>query len=181
MKVPSDTGTATKIVDNLDAVPDPSLSNGQLGATLAALSDQVKSGHFASDTLTVQPNGTLSEQETSDIVNNVLGGALSNTDPSGIPTISVQDGTTDPRAATAAQAAVVDSGYTYVDGGKVTPRTASQVLYSTATGQKTAGELAKTLGLPASDVRKGTGAANAVVTVVLGADYRPPSTTTPTT
>jgi anionic cell wall polymer biosynthesis LytR-Cps2A-Psr (LCP) family protein len=177
MKMPSDNATATKIVDDLSDVPDPSLSNNQLGATLAELSNLVKTGHYGSTTLSVQPNGTLSQQETSDVVKNILGGAVRNTDPSGIPAISVEDGTTDPKAAGAAQAAVVDSGSTYVDGGKTTPRATSQVLYSTPSGQKTAGELAKTLGLPANEVHKGAGAANAVVTVILGADYHPPTGT----
>jgi hypothetical protein len=179
MKMPSDDSTATKIVDQMGSIPDPSLSDGQLGATLAELSDLVKAAHFTTTTLPVQPNGTLSAQETDNVVKNILGGAVQNTDPSGIPTIAVQDGTADPKAAGAAQVAVVNSGYTYVDGGKVAPHTASQVLYTTTSGESTAKELAKTLGLPARDVRKGTGAANADVTVVLGADYRPATAGTP--
>ncbi|MEU6176094.1 LytR C-terminal domain-containing protein [Streptantibioticus parmotrematis] len=173
MKMPATASAATKIVNTLGAIPDPSLSNAQLGATLAQLAQQAQGGHYRTTTLPVQTNGTLSEQATDDVVKNVLGGAVKNADPSGIPTIAVQNATGSAKSGDAAQVQVVNSGYTYVSGGTAAPRTASQVLYSSAAQKETAGELAKTLGLPASAVRQGQGAANAQITVVLGRDYHP--------
>ncbi len=174
-KLPGDTATATKIVDSMGAIPDPSLSDGQLGATLGALADLAKTGHYTTTTLPVQADGTLSEQATSSVVKDVLGGAVKNTDASGIPTIAVRDASGDPKAASGAQVQVVNAGYTYVSGGTVQRRTTSQVLYATVAARKTAEAVAKTLGLPVTEVVKGTGAANADVTVVLGGDYRPPA------
>ena len=59
-------------------------------------------------------------------------------------------------------------------GGKAaaTGRT-SQVIYTDPAARPTAKEVAKTLGLPASAVKKGTVPSNADVTVVLGKDYKP--------
>ncbi len=173
MKLPSDTDSATKIVDELGAVPDPSLSDGQLGATLAALSDLVKSGDYTTTTLPVQLNGTISEQATNEVVKNVLGGAVKNTDTSGIPTVAVENGSGDPKAPGAAQVQIVNSGDTYVDGGQAAPRATSEVLYTAVSNASAAKELATTLGLPAREVRKGAGSANADITVMLGRDYRP--------
>jgi anionic cell wall polymer biosynthesis LytR-Cps2A-Psr (LCP) family protein len=172
MKLPSDAATATKIVDSLGAIPDPSLSDAQLGATLAHLADQEKSGHYATAMLPVQPDGTLSEQATNSVVKDVLGGTVKNTNPSGVPRVAVRDATGGKKAAAAAQVAVVNSGYTYVDGGSASPQARSQVLYSADNQAQTAKELAKTLGLPDSAVAKGQGASNADVTVVLGGDYK---------
>ncbi|MDI5973137.1 LytR C-terminal domain-containing protein [Streptomyces sp. SL13] len=177
MQVPSSGTAATKIIDQVGSVPDPSLSDGQLGATLAALSDLVKSGHYATTGLPVETNGTLSQQATDTVVKQILGGTVKNTDTSGIPTVSVRDATTGSKAAAAAQVQVIDAGDTYIDGGRQTPRATSQVLYGTAKQKSAAQQLGKTLGLPASDVVRGTGAANADLTVVLGADYHLPADT----
>ncbi|AEW93998.1 MULTISPECIES: LCP family protein [Streptomycetaceae] len=170
-KLPSDAATATKIVDSLGAIPDPSLTDSQLGATLAHLADEAKGGDYATTLLPVQPDGTLSPQATDGVVKDVLGGTVKNSDPSGTPRISVRNATGDTAAANTAQAAVVNSGYTYLDGGTAPRQSASQVIYSSAARAATARELAKTLGLPASAVTKGNGAGNADITVVLGADY----------
>ncbi len=177
-QIPSSAAAASKIIDEVGSVPDPSLSNAQLGATLAALSDLAKSGHYTTEPLTVLPNGTVSAGTTNDVVKQILGGTVKNSDVSGVPVVSVADATTDHAAAGAAQVQVVDSGNTYVNGGKQTPRTTSRVLYPAASAKSAAQQLAKTLGLPAGDVARGTGAANADITVILGADYHPPAAMT---
>lgn len=173
MHMPSDSSTATKIVDSMGAIPDPSLSDGQLGATLGALSGLAKTGHYATTSLPVQLNGTLSQQATSSVVKNVLGGAVKNTDASGIPTVAVRDASGDSKSAAAAQVAVVNAGYSYVSGGTAPVRTTSRILYASTADRQPAEELAKTLGLPPGDVASGKNASNADVTVVLGQDYRP--------
>ncbi len=148
--------TATKIVDQMGAIPDPSLSDSQLGATLGELAGIAKTGHYTTSTLPVQPDGTLSDQATGRVVKDVLGGAVKNTDTSGIPAVAVRDATGDPKAAGAAQVAVINSGYTYVDGGKVPTRATSQVLYAgIAQAPSPPRRLAKTLGLPATRGHQG--------------------------
>ncbi len=172
MKLPSDAATATKIIDSLGAIPDPSLTDAQLGATLAHLADQEKSGHYSTTVLPVQPDGTLSQQATNSVVKDVLGGTVKNTGSSGIPRVAVRDATGTKKAASSAQVAVVNSGYTYVDGGTASPQARSQVVYGADNQAQAAKELAKTLGLPDSAVTKGQGANNADITVVLGGDYK---------
>jgi hypothetical protein len=76
-----------------------------------------------------------------------------------------------------AQAAIVNGGtYAYVPGGKAdSTEPASQVLYADPARLAAAKDVASTLGLPASAVKKGTVPSNADVVVVLGKDYKPTS------
>ncbi len=172
-KMPSDAATATKTVQNLGSIPDPSLSDAQLGATLAQLAEQAKTGHYATTTLPVQANGTLSRQATDDVVKSVLGGAVKSANPGGTPTVSVRNATGRRTAASSAQVSVVNSGDTYVDGGTATGiQTRSQVVYGSDANAQTARELAKTLGLPDTAVTKGTVGGTADISVVLGTDYK---------
>ncbi len=172
-KMPSDSATATQVVKNLGAIPDPSLSDSQLGATLAHLADQAKGGDYSTTLLPVQPDGTLGSQATNGVVKDVLGGTVKNTAPGGAPRVAVQNASGDKAAGSAAQVAVVNSGFTYVDAGTASVQAASQVRYTGDAQAAAAKEIAKTLGLPASAVAKGKGAANADITVVLGRDYKP--------
>lgn len=173
MKMPSGAADATKIVQNMGSIPDPSLSDAQLGALLARLSDEAKNGHYSTTELPVQSNGTLGRQATDTVVKTILGGTVKNTPTGGTPTVTVQNASGRAAAASSAQVAVVNSGDTYVDGGATTPvRSRSQVLYNAPAEAEAAKELAKTLGLPAGSVAKGTGEATTAITVVLGTDYK---------
>jgi anionic cell wall polymer biosynthesis LytR-Cps2A-Psr (LCP) family protein len=78
MKMPSDAASATKMVDALGAIPDPSLSDAQLGASLAQLSQQVKNGSYRTAVLPVQPNGTINSQRSGSAVKDILNGAVKN-------------------------------------------------------------------------------------------------------
>jgi anionic cell wall polymer biosynthesis LytR-Cps2A-Psr (LCP) family protein len=173
-KMPSDTGLATKTVQSLNAIPDPSLSEKALGASLAALAEDAKTGAFSTVTLPVQTDGTLSEKSTNSVVKDILGGTVKNTDAGGTPSVSVKNATGDTKKANSAQVAMVNAGYTFVSGGTAaTPQATSSVTYGDAKQKQNAIEVAKTLGLPTKLVTKGTGAANADITVVLGKDYTP--------
>jgi anionic cell wall polymer biosynthesis LytR-Cps2A-Psr (LCP) family protein len=175
MKMPSDPSLATKTVESMGAIPDPSLSDKQLGASLAVLADQAKSGDYSTTALPVRTDGTLSTKATDSVVKDVLGGAVKNASTDGTPRISLRNATGNAKEANDAQAAVVNAGYTFVSSGTAPARATSQVLYGSASDKAKAAEVAKTLGLPASSVQKGTVAANADITVVLGADYTPQS------
>lgn len=173
-KMPSDAAMATKTVESLNAIQDPSLPANALGASLAQLAEQAKTGAYSTALLPVQPNGTLSEQATASVVKDVLGGTVKNAGASAQARVMVKDATGNKKAAGLAQAAILNGGsYTYVAGGTApTPQSASEVLYADDARKAAADDVAKTLGLPAGAVKKGAVAANADITVVLGKDYK---------
>ncbi|MGP3979952.1 LCP family protein [Streptomyces sp. KR80] len=172
-KISSDAQAATTTVETLNQIPDPSLTEAQLGASLAQLAAQVKNGSYETAVLPVQPDGTLSEKVSRSVVGSVLGGTVKNADPDAAPRVSVRNATGDKKAVSSAQVTLVNGGYTFVDGGAAgAAQSASQVLYADAAQAGKAKEVARTLGLPESAVKRSKGgAANADITVVLGRDY----------
>ncbi|MFE6775693.1 LytR C-terminal domain-containing protein [Streptomyces sp. NPDC057702] len=172
-KVSTDAGKATATVEQLAQIPDPSLSEKQLGTALAALAQRAEDGAYETDLLAVRPDGTLSEEATENVVKDVLGGSVKKPDDAAqtAARVSVRNATGDERKAGAAQVALVNGGFTFVGGGNGTAEATSRVTYADAAQAGQAKEVAATLGLPESAVRQGKGAANADVTVVLGGDY----------
>ncbi|MEU2787525.1 LCP family protein [Streptomyces sp. NPDC007100] len=172
-KVSSDADGATATVKSLLQVLDPPLTEAQLGSSLAQRAELAKAGAYGTTLLPVQPDGTLSAQASANVVKEVLGGTVKKTDPSSTPRISVQNATGKKDATQKARIALVNGGYTFVDGGTAAAaRPASEVTYADAAQKAKAEEAAKTLGLPAGAVKQGKGAANADLTVVLGQDYK---------
>ncbi|MFI1848989.1 LytR C-terminal domain-containing protein [Streptomyces sp. NPDC020480] len=174
-EISSDASGATRTVESLAQIPDPSLSEQELGASLARLAEQAKSGSYDTTMLPVEPDGSLSEQSTDQVVKNILGGAVKNTDKDAAPRVVVKNAGSARGAANEAQVALVNGGFTVVgateQGG--TPQAASQVLYADAKQAAQAKEVAKTLGLSASAAQKGKVPSNADITVLLGPDYTP--------
>lgn len=171
-KLPSDPETATTTVRNLNQIADPSLTEGQLGASLAQLAEQAKSGAYETELLPVRSDGTLSDRTAESVVKDVLGGTVKNADPDATPRVSVRNATGGEEAAGAARVTLVNGGYTFVDGGSADAAVpASRVTYADPAQAAKAKEIAITLGLPESAVVKGKGPSNADVTVVLGQDY----------
>jgi anionic cell wall polymer biosynthesis LytR-Cps2A-Psr (LCP) family protein len=144
-KMSSDPQAATVTIQTLAQILDPSLTDKDLGTFLAKLADQAKGGDYKTTLLPVQQDGTVSEQATDSVVKEVLGGTVKAPADDTAVRVGVQN-------ATGAQAS-------------------SQVVYADDKRKQDASEVAKTLGLPASSVRKGKTAANADVSVVLGTDY----------
>ncbi|MGW2188445.1 LCP family protein [Streptomyces sp. NPDC001719] len=172
-KLSGDPAAATRTMESLAQIPDPSLSVEQLGASLARLATLAKAGTYDTTALPVQADGTLGDQATGKVVKDVLGGTVKDTGRNATPRVSVKNATGGKGASGAAQVTLVNGGYTVVDGGTSgTAEAASAVTYADDRREADAKEVAKTLGLPASAVKKGTGAANADVTVVLGKDYK---------
>ncbi|MFH8979767.1 LCP family protein [Streptomyces varsoviensis] len=172
-KVSTDTGSAVNTVESLAQIPDPSLSEQQLGASLAHLAELAKKGSYDTKLLPVQGDGTLSEKTTESVVKDVLGGTVQKTPADAPPRVSVKNATGKKAAAGSAQVTLVNGGYTFVDGGTQSGgQSASKVTYRDEKRAEQAKEIAKTLGLPAGAVAKGDGAPNADVTVVLGSDYK---------
>lgn len=173
-KVSTEPAKATTTVEQLAQIPDPSLSEKQLGASLAGLAQRAKDGSYETELLPVQPDGTLSEAATENVVKDILGGSVKKPDDAGAsaPRVSVRNATGDERKASSAQVALVNGGFTVVGGGTAGSEATSRVTYSDAAQAGQAKEVAATLGLPESAVSQGKGAANADVTVVLGRDFQ---------
>lgn len=178
-KMPSDAADATRTVQGLAQILDPSLTDRQLGASLAALAELAKTGAYDTAMLPVQKDGTLSTQATDSVVKDVLGGTVKQSaGASAQARIAIKDATGSSKAASMAQAAIVNGGsYAYVPGGKAAATEAKSVItYTDPARLAAAKDVAATLGLPATAVRKGTVPSNADVMVVLGKDYKLPPT-----
>ncbi|MER7112285.1 LytR C-terminal domain-containing protein [Streptomyces sp. NPDC000229] len=170
-KMSDDPESATVTVRTLAQILDPSLPEKDLGASLAKLAEHAKIGDYKTALLPVQEDGTLSEQATGSVVKDILGGSVSAPEQGAAVRVGVRNASGDEDATEAARIVLVNGGYAVVDGGKADTESSSQVIYGDAAQKAKAEEVAKTLGLPAGAVQKGTAAANADVTVVLGQDY----------
>ncbi|GAA1922305.1 polydiglycosylphosphate transferase PdtA [Streptomyces durmitorensis] len=172
-KLSSDPQAATTTVQSLAQILDPSLKEKDLGAFLAKLADRAKGGDYSTERLPVQQDGTLSEQAGANVVKEVLGGAVKSPEKGAAVRVGVKNASGSKGAGQDARISLVNGGYTFVDSGAgSTAQAASQVTYAEADKKTQATEVAKTLGLPDSAVRKGKTAPNADVSVVLGQDYR---------
>ncbi|MGK5628409.1 LytR C-terminal domain-containing protein [Streptomyces sp. URMC 123] len=173
-KLSADPAAATATVKSLHQIPDPSLTEDQLGATLAHLARQAQNGSYETTLLPVRPDGTLGQEATDGVVKPVLGGTVGKADPSATPRVGVRDATGDKQAAARARIVLVNGGYTVVEGGAASaPQNSSQVTYGDPAQAGKAREVATTLGIPESAVKQAEGGSNAEVTVVLGRDYKP--------
>ncbi|MFI2210845.1 LCP family protein [Streptomyces sp. NPDC020141] len=171
-KIPSDARSATVTVETLAQILDPSLTESDLGASLAKLAERAKGGDHRTELLPVQQDGTLTEQATTGVVKNVLGGSVSAPDKGDAVRVGVKNATGGAEAAETARVSLVNGGYAVVDSGKADPAATSRVTYGDDARKEEAEEVAKTLGLPASAVEKSGAAPNADVSVVLGQDFK---------
>ncbi|MEU8587006.1 LytR C-terminal domain-containing protein [Streptomyces sp. NPDC048664] len=171
-KISSDPQGATTTVQTLAQILDPSLSDKDLGAFLAKLADHAKSGDYKTELLPVQAGGAVGQKATDTVVKPLLGGTVSSPPDGGAVRVGVQNATGSTSTAAGARLSLVNGGYTYIDAGTTTSRTASEVLYADDGDKENAVEVAKTLGLPTGSVRKGKVTTGARVSVVLGQDYR---------
>ncbi|WP_420033633.1 LCP family protein [Streptomyces sp. cg28] len=170
-KISSDPQAATTTVQTLTQIIEPPLTEKDLGAFLAKLADHAKEGDYKTALLPVQQDGTLSKQTANSVVKDVLGGTVKAPSSGDSPRVSVENATGDKARTELARVALVNGGYTYVSGGTDTAVAASRVTYADADSKQDAVEVAKTLNLPTSAVKKGETTANADVSVVLGQNY----------
>ncbi|MFF2845776.1 LCP family protein [Streptomyces sp. NPDC058001] len=173
-KLSSDAGAATTTVQSLAQILDPSLKEKDLGAFLAKLADRAKGGDYKTALLPVQADGILTAQATASVVKDVLGGTVKSPEKGAAVRVGIRNATGGKSATESARIILVNGGYTFVDAGTGTSaQTATQVTYGDTARKQDAVEVAKTLGLPTSAVKKGEPAANADVSVVLGQDFKP--------
>ncbi|MFE3030487.1 LytR C-terminal domain-containing protein [Streptomyces canus] len=175
-KLSSDPGAATTTVQTLAQILDPSLTDKDLGTFLAKLADLAKSGDYKTALLPVQQDGTLSAEAGASVVKDVLGGKAKSPDKDAAVSVSVQNATGTRDNTEKARVVLLNGGFTFVDGGTPSAaRATSKVVYADAADKANATEVAKTLGLPTGAVSKGTIASGADVSVLLGQDFKPAS------
>ncbi|MFE3514204.1 LCP family protein [Streptomyces sp. NPDC059166] len=176
-KLSEDPKAATVTIETLAQILDPSLPEQDLGASLAKLAGHAKVGDYKTELLPVQSDGTLTDQATEDVVKDVLGGRVKAPDQGAAVRVGIRNATGNTKGTEYARVQLVNGGYAFVDSGKAETAASSQVVYATAEDKAKAVEVAKTLGLPESAVRKGDPAANADISVALGQDYKIPEQT----
>ncbi|MFF1414314.1 LCP family protein [Streptomyces sp. NPDC058289] len=173
-KVPGDPKSAAMTVETTGQILDPALNAQTLGALLSKLGEHAKVGAYRTDVLGVKPDGGLTDEANKKVVKEVLGGSVTEAQPGALPRVGLKDATGDDKTNTAAKAALLNGGYTLVDGGKADKTApASQITYQDDAQRDKAIEVAKTLGLPETAVKKAENAVNADVVVTLGKDYKP--------
>ncbi|GAA2928987.1 LCP family protein [Kitasatospora cinereorecta] len=176
-KMSEDPEAATVTVETLAQILDPSLPERDLGASLAKLAGHAKVGDYKTALLPVQDDGTLTEEATASVVEDVLGGAVKAPDPDAAVRVGIKNATGDTKGSEFARVQLVNGGYAFVDSGTTDPAASSEVLYRTAEDKAKAVEVAKTLGLSEDAVKKGEPATNADVSVLLGQNYKMPEQT----
>ncbi|WP_406058179.1 LCP family protein [Streptomyces sp. NBC_01077] len=172
-KISDNPESATMTVESLTQIFDPSLSEKDLGAALAKLAEHAKIGDYKTALLPVGQDGTLTEGASDSVVKDILGGKVTAPEAGDVPRVSLRDGS-GKKATEAARIVLINGGYAFVGGGEADTQEKSQVVYGDDLQKATAAEVAKTLGLPAGSVTKGRPSGAAVVTVVLGQDYKLP-------
>ncbi|MFF4710017.1 LytR C-terminal domain-containing protein [Streptomyces eurythermus] len=173
-KMSSDPASATVTVQTLAQILDPPLTDKDLGTFLARLADLAKSGDYRTALLPVRPDGTLSAETGDSVVKDILGGTAKSPDAGSAVRVSVQNATGVKDDTEKARVVLLNGGFTFLEGGSASGTEAtSKVTYADAADQAKATEVAKTLGLPAGSVTKGTVSSGADVSVVLGRDYKP--------
>ncbi len=175
-KISDDPKAATVTVESMGQILDPSLNAQTLGTLLAKLGEHAKEGPsgYRTDVLGVKPDGTLTDDANKNVVKEVLGGSFTAAQAGTAPRVGLRDATGDEKTQVAAKAALLNGGYTFVDGGKADrTQPATQITYQDDAQRAKAVDVAKTLGLPETVVKKGENAVNADVVVTLGKDYKP--------
>ncbi|MER7735684.1 LytR C-terminal domain-containing protein [Streptomyces erythrochromogenes] len=173
-KFPSDPKAGAVTVESIGQILDPALNAQTLGALLSRLGAHAKVGDYRTDAIAVKADGTLTEDANKKVVKEVLGGSADAAQPGATPRVGLKDATGDEKTQVAAKAALMNGGYTFVDGGKADKTAAaSQITYQDDAQRDRAIEVAKTLGLPETVVKKAENVVNAEVVVILGKDYKP--------
>lgn len=175
-KMTSEPDAATVTVQTLGQIIEPPLTDADLGAFLAGLSDLAKGGDHRTTLLPVEGDGTLTAEASDGVVKDVLGGTAKSPDRDAAVTVSVRNATGDGDDTEKARVVLLNGGFTFLEGGTAgSAEAASEVVYADPAEKENATEVAKTLGLPADAVTKGEISGNARVAVVLGQDYDPGS------
>ncbi|MFJ2701735.1 LCP family protein [Streptomyces sp. NPDC087428] len=171
-KISDDPKAATVTVQTLAQILDPSLPEKDLGVSLAKLAEHAKVGDYKTALLPVQEDGSLTDSAADSVVKDILGGTVKAPAADAAVRVAIRNATGSERGTESARIKLVNGGYAFVNGGKTGAVASSEILYKDAAGKEKATQVAKTLDLPTSAVKKGTPAGNADVSVVIGQDYK---------
>lgn len=175
-KLTSDPDAATLTVRTLGQIIEPPLTDKDLGAFLARLSDLAKGGDHTTELLPVRQDGTLTEEAGDSVVKDLLGGTAKSPDADAAVSVSVRNATGVEDRTESARVVLLNGGFTLRAAGTAdAPQASSEVVYADDADKENAVQVAKTLGLSDDAVSKGKTSGNARVLVVLGQDYDPGS------
>ncbi|MDB1088188.1 LytR C-terminal domain-containing protein [Streptomyces sp. ACA25] len=170
-KLPTTDEAATRVVENLAQIADPSLPEDELGVSLAQLAALAKEDKHTTVLLPVEDTGMISDETATGLVAEVLGGTVSNAE-GGVARIGVRDATGTDDAVESARAALINGGFSVVDTRAVDDtRAETEVRYADEAHRETAMEVAILLGLGEQAVVEEETSGNADVTILLGEDY----------
>ncbi|MCJ1677376.1 LytR C-terminal domain-containing protein [Streptomyces sp. APSN-46.1] len=173
-KIPSDPKAAAVTVESMGQILDPALDAQTLGAMLSKIGEHAKEGAYRTALLAVKADGSLTDDANKTVVKEILGGDFTAAQAGVAPRVGLKDATGDEKTQVAAKAALLNGGYTFVDGGRADKTQATtQITYQDDAQRDRAIEVAKTLGLAETAVKKAENAVNADVVVTLGKDYKP--------
>ncbi|MFD8146618.1 LCP family protein [Streptomyces sp. NPDC059708] len=173
-KIPSDPKAAATTVESMGQILDPGLDAQNLGGLLSRIGEHAKVAAYRTEVLSVKPDGGLTDEASGKAVKELLGGSVTAAQPGAAPRVGLKDATGDEKAHLAAKAALLNGGYAFVDGGRSDRAAATtQITYQDDGQRARAVDVAKTLGLPETVVKKAGSTVNADVVVTLGKDYKP--------
>ncbi|MGW7191367.1 LytR family transcriptional regulator, partial [Streptomyces sp. NPDC054838] len=143
-KIPGDPKAAAVTVESMGQILDPALNAQNLGALLSRIGEHAKVGAYRTEVLPVKPDGRLGDDAGKKAVGEILGGSVAAV-PGAAPRIGLKDATGDEKTQLAAKAALLNGGYTLVEGGKADKTAAvSQITYQDEAQRPKAVEVAKT-------------------------------------
>lgn len=176
--MPTQSNAVNAYLRNLALIPDPSLPMSKLGPILAALAAQQNAGKVTVATLPLTSSNALNSTGAAEIVAKLLGGTVKAGASAGqAARVLVQNGTgastsSSGKLMAAAQAKLVDAGYTYNAGDVVAAQATTKVEVASSADQSIAQQVAASMGLGGSSVEVVPGLSSVDdVTVVLGKDW----------
>ncbi|MET7303506.1 LytR C-terminal domain-containing protein [Embleya sp. NPDC005575] len=164
------------LLANMANLPDPSLPDDKLSVLLANLAKATQGKQLQVRALPVSLEGILDGPAALPIVRELLGGTVRQGKVATGPTrVMVEDASGKAGAQEDAHARLLNAGVTYVPGGAAGKRAqpTSTVQYADDARKGEADQVALTLRLPPTTVKKATGEMLADVVVTLGQDYNP--------
>jgi anionic cell wall polymer biosynthesis LytR-Cps2A-Psr (LCP) family protein len=184
-KLPSDVSKVEAIISGLGASARSTLPTSVVAAFLVRLQADVLVDNAAYKNLPVTPiNGgavasQVDQEAAAAMVQELLPDAARTPGPNSKVRVLVQNGVGTPGLNASARQLIVDAGFTFVNGANAPSlgHATTQIVVpdSGTTSTQWGADIAKALGVPASDVViDSSGQTVADVIVVLGADFTPP-------